>query len=319
MKKTLFCVILGLLTVAVISCKKDDDDTTKPTLSGLVLESDHTTFMGEGTEIHVKANIDDLVSSDGKTFPETIGIYFVLNSGDRDTTTRDAKKSNPTKTFKLDEAGNYTVYCYAYGGSEFYNASASVSFVVVNPQTALSGLPELPTVEIGGKTFRTAEIGGKTWMANNLFGTESGSNYQNSPILSSLFGQYYTWTEAQTACPAGWHLPSAQEFDDCLGNIAGSLMVNAQFVDVDMWNYWPQVPITNASKFCAIPVGYRDFTLEKTPEDGYKQYACFWTSSCDDNNMGEFRYIYEQNNTVMKGKADINTFATSVRCVKNAD
>jgi len=318
MKKTLFCAALLLLLITAFSCKKKEDDTTKPTLSGLVLDSDHTTFMGVGVTLHVTPDVSGLVSSDGKAIPETIGIYFVLNgSSDRDTTTTNVKLSNPTYEFTTAEPGNFVLYCYAFGGDSHYNASATLSFTVVDPASALTGLPDLPAVQIAGNTFLTVELGGKTWMANNLFGTNSGSYFQNSEILASVFGQYYTWTEAQTACPAGWHLPSGEDFDKCIGNVAGDAMVNAQFVEKDMWPYWPQVPITNKIQFCALPVGYRDFTLESTPEDGYKSYACFWTTDDNEENLGEFRYIYEKENSIQVGHGDKNTLAMSVRCVRD--
>ena len=315
MKKTIFYAILFLFAVAIVSCKKEEEKT-KPSLSGLTIISDHDTFMGEGTEVHLKADVSDLYTSDTKyDVPDVIGIYYSYN-GVRDTVTTDVKKSNPEYTITVGEAGNYSVFCYAYAGDDFYNASASVSFTAVDPETSLTGLPELPTVEIGGYKFLTAEIGGKTWLANNFYGTKEGTDYQDSEILSSLFGKYYTWEEAQTVCPQGWHLPSAEEFDECLGTVSGDLMVNAQFVSKNMWNYWPQVVITTDPKFCALPVGYRDFTYEDVPEHGYKQYACFWTSD-EDEDKGEFRSIFEQESTVQKSQGDKKTLALSVRCVKD--
>lgn len=310
-----------LLLFAAFSCKKKEEETTKPSLSGLVLDSDHTTFMGVGKTVHVTPDVSGLVSSDKNSFPEKIGIYFVLSTDNtkRDTTTTDVKVKNPTKEFTLEEPGNYTLFCYAFGGDDFYNATASLSFVVVDPETALTGLPELPTVEVAGNKFLTVELEGKTWMANNLYGTNSGSYYQDSEILASVFGQYYTWSEAQISCPDGWHLPTAEEFDDCLGVTAGEAMVNAQFVEKDLWSYWPEVPITNLTRFCALPFGYRDFTLEDAPEDGYKEYACFWTADEDeeDNSLGVFRYIYQKENSIQRGLGDKETLAMSVRCVKD--
>ncbi len=95
-------------------------------------------------------------------------------------------------------------------------------------------------------------------------------------------------------------------------------MVNAQFVDKSMWTYWPEVPITNSLKFCALPVGFLDFTLDGVPEDGYKQYACFWTADeNEETNLGVFRYIYEKENVIRKGVGDKETLAMSVRCVRD--
>lgn len=318
MKKTVFYAISLLLIITAVSCKKKEEDTTKPSIAGLEIISDYDSYMGEGTVVHVLADVSGLTVSDTKyTLPEKIGIYYVLNTGARDTLTTDVKLSNPTYTVNVEEAGEYAVYCYAFDASgDFYNASASISFTAVNPKTALTGLPQLPTVEIGDNKFSTMELGGKTWMANNLYGTVSGTDYQDSEILTTVFGKYYSWEEAQQACPEGWHLPSAAEFDECLGTDSGNLMVDASFVEKIMWDYWPQVKITNSTLFCAIPVGYRDFTNEQTPEKGFKAYACFWTSDQLED-RGVFRSIFEEEAQVQKGQGDKQTLAMSVRCVKD--
>ena len=317
MKKSIFYAVFLLFVVFAVSCKKSDDDTTKPSITGLEIISDYDNYMGQGTVVHVQADVSNLTLSDTSyDMPEKIGIYYVLNTGARDTLTTDVKVSNPTYVVNVEDAGTYTVYCYAFGGDDYYNASSYISFRAVNPETALSGLPDLPTIEIGGNKFHTVELGGKTWMANNLYGTESGTNYQDSEILTTIFGKYYSWNEAQEACPEGWHLPSAAEFDACLGDNSGSLMVDASFIDETMWSYWPQVKITNSTQFCAIPVGYRDMTYEDVPEKGFKQFACFWTSD-DLEDRGEFRYLFEEDVEVHKSQGDKETLAMSVRCIKD--
>lgn len=319
MKKAIFYAILLLIATQAISCKKNDDTKTTPSLTGLDLKGEYDQFMGENTDIWVQADVSKLYVSDGSALPEKIGIYYTVSStsGVRDTVTLDVKASNPRYNVHFDEAGNYTVQCFAFGGASVYNASMSIAITVVNPETALTGLPEdLPTVEIGGYPFHTTTVEGKTWLANNLYGTDSGRNYQDAEILSSIFGKYYTWTEAQTACPEGWHLPTAAEFDESLSSGAGALMADASFVDVKMWSYWPQVAITNKTNFCAIPVGYLDLTKEDKPESAYKTYACFWTQDQVED-RGEFRSIFEQGELVQKSLGDKNTLALSVRCVKD--
>ena len=321
MKKSILYAIFILTALTALSCKKKEDDTTKPSITGLEIISDYDTFMGENTTVHVVADVSDLtVSDDSYSLPDKIGIYYVLsygsNSSARDTVTTDVKTYNPTYVVDVKEAGDYTVYCYAFGGDDYYNASASISFTAVNPATALTGIPELPFVEIAGNKFYTTERGGKTWMANNLYGTETGTDYQNSEILTSVFGKYYSWTEAQNACPKGWHLPSGAEFDECLGSSTGALMVDASFVEKTMWSYWPQVKITNSTLFCAIPVGYRDLTYEDGPEKGFKKFACFWTSD-EYEDRGVFRSIFEEDAEVKTSQGDKQTLALSVRCVKD--
>ena len=142
MKKSIFYAVFLLFVVFAVSCKKKEDDTTKPSITGLEIISDYDNYMGEGTIVHVQADVSALTLSDTSyDMPEKIGIYYVLNTGARDTLTTDIKVSNPTYVVDVEEAGTYTVYCYAFGGDDYYNASASITFTAVNPETALSGLP----------------------------------------------------------------------------------------------------------------------------------------------------------------------------------
>jgi len=55
-----------------------------------------------------------------------------------------------------------------------------------------------------GKTYKTVAIGSQTWMAQNL-------DYK---------GKEYSWEQAKTVCPVGWHLPSVEEWQ-ALVNFAG--------------------------------------------------------------------------------------------------
>ena len=158
-------------------------------------------------------------------------------------------------------------------------------------------------------------------MGQNLYGTSAGRDYKNCEVVSDVFGRYYTWEEAQTACPDGWRLPTAEEFDSILGSVSGDLMVEAKFQDVTMWTYWPQVTITNARKFNALPTGYMDLSSDD-PMFGYLDYACWWTADDswdEDQDWGVYRYIYEDEPTIMKGKGSKTSLALNVRCVKETE
>jgi len=65
-----------------------------------------------------------------------------------------------------------------------------------------------------GKTYRMVVIGGKTWMAENL-NYQKGNSwcYGNNSSNCNKYGRLYNWNTAKSACPAGWHLPTRQEWD----------------------------------------------------------------------------------------------------------
>jgi len=76
-----------------------------------------------------------------------------------------------------------------------------------------------------GKTYRTVVIGGRRWMAENLNYTPKTGNswcYDDDKSNCDKYGRLYDWGTAKTACPAGWHLPSRDEWGD-LAKAAGGV------------------------------------------------------------------------------------------------
>lgn len=294
------------------ACKKDDSGTTLPGLTGLYMER-VLPYVASGTTITCKAKTADITTTD-KSTPGDIGLYWQVNTQKKDTTTRNIRTSNPEYTVTLTETGSYSIYCYAYAAN-YYNTSSSVQVEVIDPETAVTGVEGEPDLILNGNPYRSVQAGGLTWIADNLYGTGTGTVLLKCEILSSLFGRFYTWEEAMTACPDGWRLPTAEEFDACFGTAAGDLMVNASFLKTEMWPYRPEVTITNSTRFNALPIGYQDLTSENYADRGFGEYAFWWTSSADEE-RAEYRYIHMENPVIQKGKGNKQSFALSVRCVK---
>jgi uncharacterized protein (TIGR02145 family) len=77
-----------------------------------------------------------------------------------------------------------------------------------------------------GRTYPTVDIDGRCWMARNLdhglavpdarpreAGRIEKSCYAGRPESCDTYGGLYTWEEAQGACPAGWSLPSREDWE----------------------------------------------------------------------------------------------------------
>lgn len=305
-------IVLGtaLLTfLAVEGCKKSDESQdTNPSLSGLTI-NEAPVFIAKGTTLTFKADVSDLTVSKGDV-PSSVGIYWQVNSAQKDTLTKNTSLSNPDFVYKADTLGTYNVFCYAFANG-FYNASASSSFIAVDPTKVLTGTA--PEEEI--------TWGGLTWKAHNLNNPSCGLSFRNSPVVDEPMGRLYSWEEAQGVCPAGWHLPSADDFStsfgDAEGNImAGDLMANAYFREEKMWEYWTQVQITNRFGFNAIPTGYIDTLDTINTYSNWGDYACYWTSDSADG-QGVYIYLFEENPKVQVGKGDKSSLYMSVRCVKD--
>jgi|GEM_PF-2664372 len=134
-----------------------------------------------------------------------------------------------------------------------------------------------------GQRYRYVTLGSQTWMAQNLNfagnGTGSSWCYNDSEAYCATYGRLYDWAGAmalasslnsnqwsgdtaihrQGVCPAGWHVPTATEWDtletwvdlandSALNNDAGS--------DLASTNHWNANTGTDRYGFGALPAGY---------------------------------------------------------------
>ena len=315
MRKAFPWLCLAAAILALPACKKEDSGDSTPSLSGLALD-EVVPYVLTGDKVTIQANVRNIAVSKG-SLPGGIGLSWQVNSAKRDTLTLDINKSNPAFTYQVDTLGSYDITCIAFAGSGYYSASAVASFRAIDPQTALKGLSGEADTTVGDIKVRTAEINGATWMAQNYYSQNAGLDYKNASAVTSVLGRLYTWEEAKNACPAGWHLPSAAEWD-ALGTQAAPLMAGASFLDERMWKLTNGQVITNALGFNAIPVGMADLTSSMDKFRGYGQYAIFWTASAGtDADLAQYRYIRYDEEEVKKGEGHISSLALSVRCVKD--
>jgi len=76
----------------------------------------------------------------------------------------------------------------------------------------------------GDRAYLTIEMpDGKVWMAQNLNYVTKDSKC--NPSRCDRYGQFYTWDDAMNVCPAGWHLPTKEEFDAMIAAIGGEDVV----------------------------------------------------------------------------------------------
>ena len=125
------------------------------------------------------------------------------------------------------------------------------------------------------KTYKTVKIGTQTWIAENLaYKATSGCySYENNESNSKIYGYLYNWGTAEKVCPAGWHLPSKNDWSVLLTCLGGELIAGDKLKEAGT-NHW-QKPIsaaTNESAFSAIPGGYRN----EKGEFYVLGYNCWW-------------------------------------------
>ena len=339
--KSFFLIGLAAAMIAIPSCNKKDKETssTKEYLSGSL------TFTMP--EYVLKGEVYDLTPS-GVTNPGTgsaddVGYYWSTSWSSEKDTTKTESDTKSDGTYRLtvpSKVGQFTVSAVAFA-TNYYTSSNTATFFVVDPALdstvtgAYSSKDPVLTDPRNGDTYYTNTFNGKTWMKNNLYYSGSGVSYENSEAMDAIFGRYYTWNEAVNACPEGWHLPSEAEFVEMANalapkgteftayetftGIAGDLMVDARFLGTRMWEYWPQVKITNKAGFSALPLGYAVDLSDNPVFTGIDDFAVFWTSDTkeDDEILAYCRYINVKQNDILMGARDKGSFRASVRCVKD--
>lgn len=241
---------------------------------------------------------------------------------------------------------------------------------------AVSACSDSFTDDRDGQSYDMVQIGNQIWMAENLnfagavdagaINPKDGAANPNVNVsdgaaaLASFcpdgddrnckkYGRLYTWEAAQRACPAGWHLPSTEEFHAMFvaaiaADVRGAAMAQAANITTvggllkSTSGWFKKGNGTDAVHFNALPAGYMS-AAETTsnqsddsgdqPEasgvkpaagkfDGIGGYAYFWTSTTDADEPAFAHYLFLD---FSSPAAEIKSFdknsARSVRCVKN--
>lgn len=183
--------------------------------------------------------------------------------------------------------------------------------------------------------YKTVTIGGKTWMAENLrYATPGSFCYEDKDIRCRSYGRLYTWAEAmrlpadfienagdsrilqehQGVCPAGWHMPSRDDWMS-LGQAVANMRKGNVAAALKMREGWARggAPITEASGFKAIPAGAR-YSDGEYAELGASAY--FWEASGGDGAGAGYWNLINSKDEIMQAE-DFDGTAFSVRCVKN--
>jgi uncharacterized protein (TIGR02145 family) len=131
-----------------------------------------------------------------------------------------------------------------------------------------------------GSEIKSVKIGNQVWMAENLNvdhyrngdpiptglsnsqweSTTKGAYaiYNDDPANEKIYGKLYNWyavNDARGLCPAGWHVPSDNEWTVLSENLGGEEVSGGKLKSTTLW--YSDVDATNSSGFNALPGGMR--------------------------------------------------------------
>jgi uncharacterized protein (TIGR02145 family) len=207
--------------------------------------------------------------------------------------------------------------------------------------------------DIDGNIYPTVMINGKEWMAENLRVKRfnNGENiasadawYEwsvtNSPstnLSDSLsffpYGKLYNFyavSDNRNICPAGWHVPTDQEYTEMITSIDPEAITNSSTITQSYKaaktlksrgvTYWsskfnsgtPYSDATNESGFSALPAA----GIQNGVVYGFGIHASFWTASSANDSSAYIRGLSYVNSSVGRLACDKRSFL-SVRCIKD--
>lgn len=167
--------------------------------------------------------------------------------------------------------------------------------------------------------YRTVQIGSQVWMAENLsFEVEQSFCYTRFGYDCRKYGRFYTWDVAKDVCPAGWHLPTAAEFEQLIDFVGGRDTAAVKLKSAEGWSHYGNG--SDEYGFNATPSGFRDY---RGRFDRQTMYAYLWSATEDAAESAQSKKAIGIH--MMAGRNDVSVypyakdFGLSVRCVKNTD
>jgi hypothetical protein len=156
-------------------------------------------------------------------------------------------------------------------------------------------------------------VGNSDWQALT---TGAWSNYNHDAANDPIYGKLYNWytTLGDTLCPAGWGVPTDDEWTTLTTYLGGESVAGGKMKSVGT-AYWndPNTGATNESGFSVLPSGYRIYD----GSFGYiRGYAFFWSATENGSNFALNRYLDFFYGNVYKVN-DHKSIGASIRCLKD--
>ena len=175
--------------------------------------------------------------------------------------------------------------------------------------------------ERDGQSYGVVRIGNQVWMAQNLnYATEGSRCYADDLSNCELYGRFYNWTEASTACPSGWHLPSKEEWETLASATGVDYYQTAPLRSTMGWE--GDANGTDTFGFSALPAGLMwDYGSEQS---GFA--AGFWADSSITyevpiHGIGGCAFVLKPAYDPERDNWPLNCagFAVNVRCIKDSE
>ena len=169
-----------------------------------------------------------------------------------------------------------------------------------------------------GKVYKVVAIGAKNWMGENLnYAAEGSVCYGNSADNCAKYGRLYELATAKTACPAGFHLPTDEEWSTLTNEVGGSNVAGAKLKSSTGWDNDGNG--TDDYGFSALPGGQGNFLGGGGEFRSAGSFGGWYSAPSNDFSNAGFQEIMSNyggvNMGIISGNGEGQFF--SVRCVQD--
>ena len=196
-----------------------------------------------------------------------------------------------------------------------------------------------------GNVYKTIKIGTQTWMAENLrttkyrngevitevsdvivwFNLSSGAycNYNNTKSLDTIatFGRLYNWyavTDVRNIAPAGWHIPTYNEWIVLETYLVDSIAANKLKESGTLHWKAPNFGATNETGFTALGGGYLQGYGNKFAYLHMGIEGGWWTVTQDDGDLDNAYHVTIGYDYSLLGGCNCPKLSGySIRCLKD--
>lgn len=198
------------------------------------------------------------------------------------------------------------------------SSSSKANWAYLNPAISYGEM------QIYLETYKTVTIGSRTWMAEDMYDLGTKCRGYNSKKYS-IKGCLFSWEDAMSICPKGWHLPDSADFAE-LKSLHGAERLASRIWKEEYVTYDGEEKTFYGSDdygFSAVPVGYTTETgLILNTLEGEGTQALFWTSkkvypSKSENMRWAFSIHANTRMTGMGFSQLSETCGLAVRCIKD--
>jgi uncharacterized protein (TIGR02145 family) len=159
---------------------------------------------------------------------------------------------------------------------------------------------------------------GKIWMAENInFQPQNGNSwcYMNDSAYCAMYGRLYDWNTAMAACPAGWHLATAAEWESLVELAGGTADAGEKLKAASGWRWNKSDDAsgngTDNYGFSALPGGdYGDSDFGNAGNYGF-----WWTATEYSEDGAYMTSIYSYDIGIGEKNTNKKNLRRSARCV----